>query len=73
MCANRPALSIHRSVPQPYFTILLRVASQGLGEALARYWAEAGARLILSSRSLDKLEASRRVVGGGCGMCWGVR
>ncbi|KAI7846257.1 hypothetical protein COHA_000237 [Chlorella ohadii] len=41
-------------------------ASQGLGEALARYWAEAGARLILSSRSLDKLEASRRVVKQHC-------
>lgn len=32
-------------------------ASQGLGEALAVHFAAAGARLILSSRSLDKLEA----------------
>ena len=70
---RQAALWIHPSVSQPQSSILLRVASQGLGEALARYWAEAGARLILSSRSLDKLEASRRVVGGGCGMCWGVR
>ena len=31
-------------------------ASQGLGEALTLYWAAAGARLILSSRSIDKLE-----------------
>eukprot|EP00887_Chlorella_sp_A99_P004887 scaffold4.g4887.t1 len=30
-------------------------ASQGLGEALALYWAQQGARLVLSSRSLDKL------------------
>lgn len=32
-------------------------ASQGLGEALAHYWAARGARLILSSRSLEKLQA----------------
>lgn len=32
-------------------------ASQGLGEALARHWAAGGARLILSSRSVDKLQA----------------
>lgn len=32
-------------------------ASQGLGEALAAHWAAAGARLILSSRSADKLAA----------------
>lgn len=32
-------------------------ASQGLGEELARHWAAAGARLVLSSRSLDKLQA----------------
>lgn len=32
-------------------------ASQGLGEALAQYWAAAGARLILSSRSLEKLKS----------------
>ena len=32
-------------------------ASQGLGEALAQYFAGAGACLILSSRSLDKLKA----------------
>ncbi len=31
-------------------------ASQGLGEELAKYWAAAGAKLILSSRSLEKLE-----------------
>jgi len=38
---------------------------QGLGEALARYWAAAGARLILSSRSLEKLQArpGRAVLG----------
>jgi dehydrogenase/reductase SDR family member 7 len=34
-------------------------ASQGLGEALALHWAAQGARLILSSRSLDKLTAVR--------------
>ncbi|GAB4814418.1 hypothetical protein N2152v2_001464 [Parachlorella kessleri] len=32
-------------------------ASQGLGEVLARYWADKGAKLILSSRSAEKLEA----------------
>lgn len=32
-------------------------ASQGLGEALALQFASLGARLVLSSRSLDKLEA----------------
>lgn len=32
-------------------------ALQGLGETLALYWASAGAKLILSSRSMDKLQA----------------
>lgn len=41
------------------------LALQGLGEALARYWAAAGARLVLSSRSMEKLQAR----GGGGG--WG--
>lgn len=31
-------------------------ASQGLGETLAAYFAAQGARLILSSRSRDKLQ-----------------
>ena len=35
-------------------------ASQGLGEAIVLFYAAAGARLILSSRSLDKLEAVKR-------------
>jgi short-subunit dehydrogenase len=30
---------------------------QGLGETLALYWASSGAKLILSSRSMDKLQA----------------
>ncbi|EFN55180.1 hypothetical protein CHLNCDRAFT_134329 [Chlorella variabilis] len=40
-------------------------ASQGLGEALARHWAAAGAKLILSSRSLEKLQAGRGGEGSG--------
>ena len=36
-------------------------ASQGLGEALALQFASLGARLVLSSRSVDKLEAVRAV------------
>lgn len=36
----------------------LHDAAQGLGEALALHWAEQGARLVLSSRSMDKLQAS---------------
>jgi dehydrogenase/reductase SDR family protein 7 len=49
-----------RRVPHTAFqdkVVWIVGASQGLGEALTLYFAAAGARLILSSRSIDKLEA----------------
>lgn len=49
-----------RHVPASAFqgkTVWIVGASQGLGEALALYFAAAGAKLILSSRSLEKLQA----------------
>jgi dehydrogenase/reductase SDR family member 7 len=49
-----------RRVPRNAFqdkVVWIVGASQGLGEALTLHFAAAGARLILSSRSLDKLEA----------------
>jgi short-subunit dehydrogenase len=38
-------------------TVWIVGASQGLGESIAMYYAQQGATLILSSRSLDKLQA----------------
>lgn len=66
-CAGSPCLEACRALtkrclclgasqPPPYFPAC---AVQGLGAVLARYWAEQGAKLILSSRSLDKLQVSR--------------
>jgi dehydrogenase/reductase SDR family protein 7 len=49
-----------RRVPRNAFqdkVVWIVGASQGLGEALTLHFAAAGARLILSSRSIDKLEA----------------
>ncbi|KIY95436.1 hypothetical protein MNEG_12525 [Monoraphidium neglectum] len=40
-------------------------ASQGLGQALAAYLASQGARLILSSRSLEKLQRAKEACAGG--------
>lgn len=53
----------HQQAPlpgcKPTPTLFPACAVQGLGAVLARYWAEQGAKLILSSRSLDKLQVSR--------------
>lgn len=53
-------LSSKPSPPKGAFsnnTIWIVGASQGLGESIAMYYAQQGATLILSSRSLDKLQA----------------
>ena len=49
-------------------TALVTGASQGIGEAVARLLAEHGARVVLASRSEDKLKelAARIDAGGGC-------
>ena len=49
-------------MPKPE-TIWIIGASDGIGEALARYWAERGARLILSARSEDRLNELAKSLG----------
>src|SRR6185369_7210238 len=38
-------------------------ASMGIGEAIARLFAEEGATVVLSSRDLDRVEAARQRIG----------
>ena len=44
--------------------VVITGASQGIGAALARAFAEAGSRVVLAARSVDKLEALAAETGG---------
>src|SRR5215475_6486552 len=44
-------------------TVVITGASMGIGEALAKLYAEAGASVLLSSRDLKRVEEARRRIG----------
>ena len=61
--ADLSLMSKRRRVPGDAFrqkVVWIVGASQGLGEELALYFAKSGAKLILSSRSRDKLDAVKQ-------------
>src|SRR5512142_3397195 len=43
--------------------VVVTGASMGIGEAIAKLFAEEGAHVVLSSRSLDRIEAARQRIG----------